>query len=102
MKRYLLIAAVVVLAYLVYQGVLWYARRRPEAEDAERTASMAPLAAALAGLLALVIGLFMLEMGAGTPEGDYKPAQLIDGKIQPGNFENTNFENTNFENTPSE
>ena len=77
MKRYLLIAAAFVLAYLVYQAVLWYARRRPEGEDAVRAKTMAP-----------IIGLFLLEKGAGTPDGNYKPAQLIDGKIQPGNFDN--------------
>ncbi len=88
MKRYLLIAAAVVLAYLVYQAVLWYARRRPSDEEASRAKSMAPIIGALAGLLALMAGLFMLETGAGTPDGQYKPAQLIDGKIQPGNFDN--------------
>ena len=87
MKRYLLIAAAFVLAYLVYQAVLWYARRRPEGEDDARAKTMAPIIGALAGLIALIIGLFLLEMGAGTPDGNYKPAQLIDGKIQPGNFD---------------
>ena len=87
MRRYLLIGAAIILAYLVYQGVLWYARRRPEPEAADRAASFAPLAAAIAGLFTLVIGLFLLEIGAGSPTGDYRPAVLIDGQIQPGNFE---------------
>ena len=90
MKRYLLIGAVILLAYLVYQAVLWYARRRPEPEAADKAASMAPLASAIAGFLALLVGLFMLEVGAGSPSGDYKPAQLIDGKIQPGDFDEAN------------
>lgn len=87
MKRYLLIGAALVLAYLVYRAVLWYAQRKSEPEDVDRAASYAPLAAAIAGLLSLMIGLFLLETSAGTPKDDYKPAQLIDGKIQAGNFD---------------
>lgn len=93
MKRYLLIAAVIILAYLVYQWVLWYAKRRPEPDAADKVASMAPLASAIAGFLALVVGLFLLEVGAGSPKGDYRPAQLIDGKIQPGDFDESKTNN---------
>ena len=86
MRRYLLIAAAIVIAYLVYQAILWYVRRRSTEEGAARGASWAPLASIAVGVLVLILGLIFLESGAGTPADSYRPAQLIDGQIQPGNF----------------
>lgn len=86
MRRYLLIAAAIVIAYLVYQAIIWYARRRATEAGETPVSSWAPLASVGVGVLVLIAGLFFLESGAGSPADSYRPAQLIDGQIQPGNF----------------
>lgn len=92
MRRYLLIVAAVAIAYLIYQGLLWYARRQPEPDAANRTTSLAPVVAAVVGLLALLGGLIYMETGSGSPSDTYQPAQIIDGKIQPGVFDSGVFD----------
>jgi hypothetical protein len=44
---------------------------------------------ALAGLAVFFLGAVLLERGASGPPGKYQPAQIKDGKIVPGGFDDS-------------
>ena len=86
MSRY----AVIILAILVGGAVgLYLARRNAKAAtnlvEEGKSPSLVPW---IAGLVVLVVGLFILADHQRSPVGsEYRPAQIRDGEIAPGGFD---------------
>ena len=86
MSRY----AVIILAILVGGAVgLYLARRNAKAAttlvEEGKSPSLVPW---IAGLVVLVVGLFILADHQRSPvESEYRPARVEDGVIQPGGFD---------------
>jgi hypothetical protein len=50
---------------------------------------MPAVVGALAGLVVFFVGAVLLERGAAGPPEKYQPAQIKDGKIVPGGFDDS-------------
>lgn len=77
MRRYLIIAIAILLG-LITLVIIDKMASKKENEGGIR---IAHIAGALVALITLGVGLFWLETSASSPDGQYVPAKIIDGKI---------------------
>jgi len=92
MRRYLIIATAILAAILVMSLVKAWQNRRAHLRGEEPDIQLIGLPAvvgALAGLAGFFVGAVLLERGAAGPPEKYQPAQIKDGKIVPGGFDDS-------------
>ena len=92
MRRYLIIATAILAAILVMSLVKAWQNRRAHLRGEEPDIQLIGLPAvvgALAGLAVFFVGAVLLERGAAGPPEKYQPAQIKDGKIVPGGFDDS-------------
>lgn len=86
MKRYLIIA-IAILAGLLTMAII----NRLAGDTSEKGGiQKGHIIGGIVSFVALMLGLFMVEMGAAAPSSDYVPAKLIDGKIVAPEFVDKN------------
>ena len=75
MKRYLIIA-IAILA-----GLIAFALINKLSKGENGGVQLSHIIGAIVSFVTLAIGLFLLEIGAASPDADYVPAKLINGEI---------------------
>ena len=83
MQRYLIIAIAILVGLLVLVLLSKMAGRHMRGE------AVMPFRHLIAGavmIAVMVAGGIWLETGSGSPDMAYQPAQIIDGEIRPGQF----------------
>jgi hypothetical protein len=83
LQRYLIIAIAILAGWLVLVLLSKMAGRHIRGE------AIMPFRYLIAGAVMIAVmlaGGIWLETGSGSPDMGYQPAQIIDGKIQPGQF----------------
>ena len=83
MQRYLIIAIAILAGLVVFVLLSKMASRHMRGE------AIMPFRYLVAGavmIAVMVAGGVWLETGSGSPEMAYQPAQIIDGEIRPGKF----------------
>ena len=92
MRRYLIIATAILAAILVMSLVKAWQNRRTRLRGEEpdtQLIGMPAVVGALAGLVVFFVGAVLLERGAAGPPEKYQPAQIKDGKIVSGGFDDS-------------
>ena len=92
MRRYLIIATAILAAILVMSLVKAWQNRRARLRGEEpdtQLIGMPAVVGALAGLVVFFVGAVLLERGAAGPPENYQPAQIKNGKIVPGGFDDS-------------
>ncbi len=83
MRKYLIIAIAILAGLLVLVLLTKLAGRHM------RGKAIMPYRYVIAGAVTIAVmlaGGLLLETGSGSPSMRYQPAQIVDGKIQPGQF----------------
>ena len=83
MQRYLIITMAILAGLLVFVLLSKMAGRHMRGE------AIMPFRYLVAGAVMIAVmaaGGLLLETGSGSPEMAYQPAQIVDGKIRPGQF----------------
>ena len=92
MRRYLIIATAILAAILVMSLVKAWQNRRARLRGEEpdtQLIGMPAVVGTLAGLVVFFVGAVLLERGAAGPPEKYQPAQIKNGKIVPGGFDDS-------------
>ena len=90
MKRILIL----IIAFLIGAVIMALITRLLREKGAEHPIFQYRVIVSAAAGLVCFIGLsLMLEIGAGSPDSTYRPAQFVDGQLIDGKFNETNAEN---------
>lgn len=90
MRAFLTIVVPLLLPTLLYLAYLFFVRPRvvgPQGQTAQESARIWVWLGVAGMVLAAITFFAVAELDGAPPGSRYEPAQLIDGKIQPGRFE---------------